>query len=316
MSSVIKFPTLLGLAILVAGIAGGTFLVNKVQIFKSQANQSNTPKTITLVNVSANSASIYWQTDSPTTGFIEAGSSYSLGLTFRDERDSSTPTVHQLHFVTLTNLIPNTTYYYKITSGGDSYPQSNFPSFKTSPQVTPSSRQPLIGTVLDTNSQPIKEAIVTLQIPGAQTLATITKEGGNFILPLTEIHNSFLEDIFNFPTSTTSANLTVFNTQNQSKVVISIPSIEKVLPPIILGKDFDFTEINKTATPAALPTPDIGKYDLNGDGVINSLDMAMVLKNFGKHPKNKKADLNGDGVVDQQDVNLINKMIPHNSLSK
>lgn len=305
-----RFPTLVGLAILLIGMTAGVFLVKNPQILKSKASQSAEPQKISQANISGTSISIYWQTNQPITGFIQAGPTTALGLTFHDDRDLQGPTEHRLHFVTLTNLTPDTTYYYKIVSGSSIYPTNSPLSFRTPASLPSLDRQPLSGTVLDTNLQPVSEALVRLKLPQAQELAAITKTGGNFTIPFTEVKSESLGENYAFPNSTISAQLTALTLENSSQVSLAIPYPSKILPPITLGKNLDLS------TPIAFPTPtiDLSLYDLNGDKVVNSLDLSTVLKNFGKNPKNKKTDLNKDGVVNQKDVDLINKFIPHTSV--
>lgn len=299
MNSDVRIPTLLGFGVLIAGLVGGVLLVNTNQIFKTRASASATPKNIALANFSATGVSIYWQTDQPATGFIQAGPSTSLGLTFRDDRDLQAPQPHQLHFVTLNNLAPNTVYYYKINSGSGVYPQGEPFSFKTPvAKAAPSNIPPLIGTVLDSSSEPVSEAIVTLELPEAQPLATVTKLAGNFILPLAEVS-------LEFPEAGLSGKLAIFNTVKRSDVIVKLPFTATTLPHITLGQDLDLT------APPASPSPTRSRYDLNNDGVVNSHDLSIVIKNQGKNPKEKQADLNEDSIVDQKDVDIINRYIPN-----
>src|SRR3989344_3638334 len=301
-----RIPTILGLGVLVAGLVGGVLLVTTNQIFKTRASSSDTPKSIALANLSEAGASIYWQTEQPTTGFIQAGPSAALGLKFRDERDIQAPEPHQLHFITLNNLTPNTIYYYKIGSGGLTYPPGEPFSFRTPADKTaPSNLPPLIGTIMDSDSQPVTEAIITLELPEAQSLAAITKVAGNFILPLTEIRNRDMAENLTFPESGLSGKLTIFNQTKLSSVIIKLPFAATTLPQITLGQDLDLS------SPPASPSATNARYDLNTDGVVNSLDLSIVIKNRGKNPKNKQADLNGDNVVDQKDVDIINRYIPN-----
>lgn len=265
MSTGIKIPTLLGIGVLLIGLFGGVFLVSQDQlaIFQTKATKSPEPQKITLVNLSGNSASVYWQTDKAATGFVEAGPNSSLGLTFNDDRDQGAPKPHKLHFVTLTNLLPNTTYYYKIASGANLYP--NQPSsFKTSEITSSSTNSPLIGQVVDENLQPVDEALINLNINGDLNLATSTKISGNFVLPLT----SLTEFTVNTP-----ATLTAFNGEKSSKVNLTLPFSQTALPQIILGKDMDLVPLESSAS---VKTSISG--DLNGDGVVNSLDSAIKLK--------------------------------------
>lgn len=293
----IKIPTLLGLSVLLVGLGAGVFLVTQKNLFTltSKAAPENYPQKITVANLSGSSASLFWQTNDPSTGFIQAGTSKTLGLTFRDDRDPAAPQPHKLHFVTLTNLSPETTYYYKIVSGPNTYPKGDPSSFKTTSRVQLSAFQPVIGTVIDSNLQPIEEAFAVLQTDNNQLLATITKIAGSFVLPLTLLPADFRQ---------TSATITLYDQKMSSRVTVKLPA-EKTLLPIVLGQDLDLT-----SPPSSASATPIKQYDVNGDKVINSLDLSEVYKNFGKNPKNKKADLNGDGVVDQKDVNLLLPFVP------
>ena len=44
--------------------------------------------------------------------------------------------------------------------------------------------------------------------------------------------------------------------------------------------------------------------DINNDGVVNIIDLALVASNFGKSGQNS-ADVNGDGVVNIVDLTLV-----------
>lgn len=294
-TGIIKIPTILGIGVLLVGLVGGVFLVsqNQLAVFQTKAAKSAEPQKITLANLSGNSASIYWQTEEESSGFIEAGPGSSLGLTFGDDRDSGAPKPHKLHFSTLTNLTPNTTYYYKIVSGTNSYPTQPL-SFKTPENIQNSPNSPLIGQIVDVNSQPVNEALVILDITGNSNLATITKVSGNFILPLTS-----LSDLSTNPNAT----LTVFNGEKSSRINLKLPFTQNSLPQIILGQDTDLVPL-ESSNSAELPI----KYDLNKDGVVNALDAGIVFNNFGKKGKNIIGDLNGDEVVDQKDVDILGKL--------
>src|SRR3989344_7038451 len=238
MNNGFKIPTLLGIGVLLIGLFGGVFLVTKNQfnVFKTQAGVSAEPQKITVANLSGNSASIYWQTDKAVPGFVEAGPGITLGLTFRDDRDEGAPKPYLLHFVTLNNLSPNTTYYYKIVSGANTYPAQPL-SFKTLESVQSFPNSPLIGQIVDENLQPVGEALINLSIPGNSNLATITKISGNFILPLTAIPDL---------TSNPEAVLTIFNGEKSSKINLKLPFTEESLPQIILGKDINLVALESS----------------------------------------------------------------------
>lgn len=304
-SGIIKIPTLIGLGILLLGLAGGVYLTTENQILKTKAAASSIPKNVNVYNLSASSASIFWQTDEETNGFVQAGISPQQKSTYRDDRDVDTPKPHKLHFVTLTNLTSNTTYYYQIYSGQIIDPITPATFTTLSPTAETLNWNPVVGTILETNNRPVGEALIILELDNAQKLATVTKTGGNFIMPLSNLRTSDLTT--NFPENNTpyKAKLIISGPINSSKVSILIPP-DISLPPFILGQD-----INLTQNFPDVPT-EIQKYDLNGDGLINAPDVSIILKNFGNlknisspSAEKQKIDLNQDGVIDQKDVDLI-----------
>lgn len=302
MGSKIKIPTLLGLGILTMGLVVSIILTGSRQVLLSRAGTSANPKNINVVNMTSSSVSIYWNTDEDTSGFVRAGSNSTLDLTFKDDRDDELPQNHKLHFVTLTNLTPNTLYNYKIGSGTNLYPHETL-SFKTAPKLNTNSLTPLIGSVLDATGKPITESFLLLYIDGAQSLATVTKVAGNFILPLKELRTQDLNQQIQIPENGISATLEISNIQQSSKVTLKLPLADNILPPLTLGQDLDLTP--KPASPSG----ELKKFDLNNDGIINALDASMLLSNFSTKPRDKKLDLNRDGVVDKKDVDLISKYV-------
>lgn len=315
----VRIPTLLGLGVLLIGIGVGVLLVNGREIFQSQAAPSLAPQNIQVTNIANTHVSISWQTDTATAGFIQAGTSNNTDQSFKDDRDQNLPQKHVLHFVTLTNLAPNTTYYYKIVSDTFTYPAGSPYSFKTTAQETTNTYPALIGQILNGNRQPVSEALVSLHLNG-QNLAAITKVAGNFILPLVNV---------TIPGTNINASLIISDGTTTSVEKILLPKSDP-FPPFTLGKNEDFTiiatpsaSLSPTATPSATPTeqpkPAL-RGDLNGDGLVNFLDRVILVQNFGTKPRNKQseavfkaADLNGDGIVDQKDLNILTQIILQNS---
>lgn len=303
-SGVIKIPTLIGLGVLLIGLAGGVYLTTQNQILKTKAASSLTPKNVNVYNLSESSAAIFWQTDEAATGFVQAGTSQMPNKsTYRDDRDISTPQPHKLHFVTLTNLTPNTTYSYQIYSGEIIYPNTPATFTTLSPTKT-LNWNPIVGTIINPDNRPVDEALIVLELANAQKQATITKTGGNFIMPLSNLRNADLSKSFSENNTPYKAKLIISGPQSSSQASILVPSENSSLPPVILGKDTDLTQNNVSA--------EIQKYDLNGDGIINATDLSIVLKNFGDikntasiSAEKQKIDLNKDGLIDQKDVNLI-----------
>lgn len=297
-----KIPTLLGLSIIMIGIITGVILTLKEQIFISQASPNAKAQNITLSNISETEITISWQTSTPATSFITFGAESPNETTVLDDRDTNPapdgagPKAHSIHYVTIKNLLPKTSYQYKIISGKTS---SEILKFTT---ATPLSEQtgfrPIIGSVLD-GDKPLDTGIVYLSIPEATTQSALIKSSGNYLIPISQIRKSDLSD--SYPLSEeTVVKLTVISDKDSASALFKLIISNNPLPSLYLGQNIDLT------------TQELSIYDLNGDGKINAADNAIVLQNFGPVPDGtglSGTDLNRDGVVDQKDLDLMAKQI-------
>lgn len=297
-----KIPTLLGLGVILIGIAAGVFLVLREQTFLSSAALTESPQSIEETNIEDSSASISWHTASPTPAFVTFGQNDPKEQTVRDDRDTKQLQPHLVHYVTLKNLLPKTNYKYRIISGTTS---SEVLDFTTgSPISSQSGFQPVIGSVLD-GQQPLDEGIAFLSVSGATIQSALIKSSGNFLIPISQIH---IEE-------NAIAKLTIISDKGEASALFKLKAEGTQLPSIKLGQDVDLIEEqSQNLTPPTIST--LNRFDLNDDGLINANDHAIVLQNFGKSPKNeqsstayKKADLDGNGVVNQKDLDLIAKEI-------
>ncbi len=313
MNSEPKIPTLLGISILLIGTVVGVFAASQTQIFQTQASPNQAPFNITVANLSQNSAAIFWETNEPASGFIELQSN-TIEATFKDDRDSQTPQPHTLHFVTLNNLTPSTRFDFRINSDGEKYPKDTPLEFSTPISIADSDYQPIIGTIADNNLLPVREALIKLEIPGAQSLLTISKTSGNFILPLVKLKNQALTTNFKFGSQKTDATLTILTPNQTSKVKLKLPLDKPNLPPITLGQNYDFTtpesikdKILGAKTTNLSSIEIIDKYDLNSDGVVDNLDLELVEQNISK--KSAKYDFNADKKVDLLDIDTFKQLL-------
>lgn len=295
-----KIPTFLGLAIIISGITTGVLLNFKNQSIISQASADIKAQDITISNLSDDSVTISWQTSSPAASFVTLGTQNPNEITAMDQRDQtlqdSGPKSHSLHFVTIKNLLPKTTYQYKIVSGRES---SDTFSFTTATPLNNQSKLgPIIGSAVD-GSKDLSEGIAFLSISEATVQSALVKPGGHFLIPVSQIRKADLSESFEI-TEATVAKLTILASNGQATILFRPKEFEKGLPVISLGENLDLTIEEKDPT----------KYDLNGDGKINSADSSVILQNKGPvrtQTKNPKADINKDGFIDQKDLDLLIK---------
>lgn len=290
-----KIPTILGLGVILIGISSGLFLVLREQILISRASPNVTPikDSVTFTNIEDSTVVVSWQTANPAASFVTYGKSGPGEQTALDDRDKGSPNPHIVHYVTLKNLLPKTEYQLKIITGRAS---SDIFRFKTaSPATAQSNFGPVIGSVLE-NDKPIPEAVAYLSISDATVQSSLIKDLGSFLIPLSRIRQ--LDD-------ETIAKLTVVAKNGQSIALFKLKAVGTSLPVLKIGQSLDLTTTQNQTEEISPSTSGLRIFDLNFDGQMNSTDYAIVLRNFGKNPKEKEADLNNDGVVDKKDLDEI-----------
>lgn len=313
-----KIPTLLGLSLILLGLASGLYLVLREQVFLSQAAPNLTPQNITITNITDDSVVISWQTNTAAASFITFGQKNPGEQTVLDDRDGNPalsgagPKPHLIHYVTLKNLLPSTNYLFKITSGKLT---SEILKFDTAtPLINQTGFTPVIGSVMD-GSNPLNDGVTYLSIQDTVTASSLIKTGGNFLIPISQIRKNDLSNISPL-TEGTTAKLTIRSDKGSASIQFRLQASASPLPVIKLGQDIDLTVPQETPVPS--PTvKDLDKYDLNNDGKINSADYAILTSCFGKRPNTTlpggrscaKADINGDGVINQKDMDLMSQKL-------
>lgn len=314
-----KIPTILGMALLITAIVLGVMIYFYKQGITQKSELNSLPKKIQVVNLSDTSATIVWQTDQKSPGQIAYGPSQDLNMIKNDNRDKDEPKDHLIHFVTLTGLAPNTKYYFKIKIGENFFYPDKSLDFKTASTLDESQNsslnKPIHGTILNTNLNPVDEALVFLKIDDAQDYATFTSTAGNFIIPLTLLRTKDLNSYYQL-TQQTPALLFITRGELSSNVELSLPLENQVLPPLTLGQNINLKEFLKLQSQKASiqkqleKSPDlVNKFDLNNDGKVNSLDLAKVIDLYNSKQTDKKADFNSDGAVNQQDIDTISQTL-------
>lgn len=313
-----QIPTLLGIFFVVGGIVLSVALTFQVKRTQTQAQQPLSPQYTQITNLSGSSLTVSWITSKPTSGFISFGETPSLNQTSLDDRDVETGKagIYQTHHVTLTNLKPETEYFFKIGSGQKLFGKNGEEfQVKTASKFTSSSvSDPTYGQVLKPDGSAAEEAIVYLTIPGCILLSSLVKTSGNWLIPK---NLSLKEDSSSFCTyPKRGGEFEIFvqgGDQGTSKATV-LTGLDQPVPNITLGKDYSFRDLSllkPLGTPQPSPTAPIESAspsllgDLNKDGVVNTWDLAILKSNFGESPQNKEADLNQDGVVDQKDLEIL-----------
>lgn len=253
-----RFSKLLGLVVLILGVAATAALtITGITLFGHAAPTDN-PENIRITNLTDTSFTVTYQTQASVIGSLSYGKDQLLGQVALDDRDqpSGTPTQHFLHSITVRTLLPQTKYYFSILSGKTTYLNNGILfTTTTGTQITtpPTTEEPLSGILAMPDGTKPQEALVYVTTDGGQTLSTLVKSTGLYVIPLNTIRTADLSSQLIFTKDTKLQLLAIGNDGSQSKAVL-LAGQRNPVPIMILSNNYDFT-LNTTplASTSALP---------------------------------------------------------------
>lgn len=249
----ITIPTLVGLLIVVGGLVSGIWLVQRQISQSSQAAAESEPKEVVVANVSDSSFVVTWVTDKAVAGHVEYGeSATNLDLLVSDDRDQQKGSVDKYftHFVTIKGLKPDTTYRFKIGSGGRSYDQDGTAYEISTGGVladTPTA-DVAYGQVVTANGEPADGALVYLTMSGGNTQAALAKSSGSWVIPLSTIRTSSLNSYVLYDKSATKLDISVNDGPMGEAAVITTTGNDNPVPQIVLGQVRDYSSASGDTT--------------------------------------------------------------------
>lgn len=188
-----RIPTIIGIVILIGGLVAGILLVGKPQSLLTKAGPTSVPKNVKVSNKRAESVTISWTTDVPVTGLLKYSDNPSnLSLPGADTRDqvSGTAGVFTTHYVVLTNLNPDKTYYFEIVGGSASYNDNDKPyQVRTGAKTSLGAEDLISGKIISNEGQGIDGVVVYVEVDGGETLSALTENGGVWQLDLGQIRD-------------------------------------------------------------------------------------------------------------------------------
>lgn len=238
----VKLPTILGLALLVLGVAAGVVLVQTRQVFKAAADPSETPQQVKITDITERGFVVSWVTEKPTLGFVSYGTSDSLGTVANQKPSTQNSLVHR---ISVENLKPAANYFFKVGSGKNTF-DKNGQAYQVKTAPIPSSvpqTDIIFGTVNTASGAPGAGVIVYATIPAAVTLSSLTDEAGKWTVPLSTARNTNLSSFALYNPQTEIIDIMVQGGGSQIASAKVKTGNARPVPPITLGKTHDFTKL-------------------------------------------------------------------------
>ncbi len=237
-----KIPTLLG--ILIACFVG-LFLL---RLFTNKAVPSKAEKKVVrrleIANISSNQATIYWQTNEKTVGWITYGvKENGLNTLAYDDRDiSENKLLYLNHYITLKSLSENQTYFFRLVNDNKFEDNKNVPfSFKTAKSIKDfKGRNPAYGKIIEANGTPLENTVILFSTGNSFPLATLTKATGEWLIPLNTMYDKRTYQLITLA-SNDKVTIEVVGENQTSQVVTDLSKVSPLPQTIIMGQNFDFT---------------------------------------------------------------------------
>lgn len=268
-------PTIAAAILLLAGLGIGIFLLQKGTRLFSKASPETVPKQVKVTNITADSFSVSWITDSEITGFVK----YSLGqtdqsLNAQDDRDqlSGKTEPFSTHHATVKNLKPSTLYSFSVGSGGQVFNNNGQPySATTGPEISAGvlANDIAYGTIVNKDKLPAEGAVVYLSITGGAMQSVLTKSSGSWAVPLNLIRTEDLSSYLSYDSKNAQIQLFIEGGLGGTATSVTTTANDKPTPLIVLGQinDVGINPIISTPAQKVSPVPAITGVPSTGSDI-------------------------------------------------
>lgn len=278
--------------------------LQRFNIFTPQAS-NNLPQRITFANGSDTTMSIGWATTgAPSIGTIQYGETESLGTTaidVRDKRDGTTK-ARRSHLVTISNLLPNKVYYYRLYVGATPYPALDQApaTFRTmsAPVSTQSATVSLYGDVATTTTDAIIYAYVNTSGSYATSmpLAVVPNNDGTWLINLNGARSLTNGDYLKVSTDTQVAIITDGGNAGSvaTQTAASVPVTVELMPSFSQDSINAVLQATTTPTTTVTATPSVTRKQdipLLPIGVTTTVTGAVTPTVTTSQPSVSKADI-------------------------
>lgn len=231
-----KIPSILGITVLVAGIAVGVALIGQQQIFRLGATGGAAPEDVRVSNISHSSFTVSWITQKETVGHVSWGTNTALGQLARQIESTN----KRVHSVTINGLQPAANYYFVINSGGTEFDNNGVPwAVTTGPALSASTGTLLAsGSVTKSDGTPADNVLVYINGGNISQLSATTSPNGTWTIPLSIARNRTLSG---YADLSSGVELDIFVQAGQATAAAQISATTaNPVPNITLGQTYDF----------------------------------------------------------------------------
>jgi hypothetical protein len=257
-----RIPTIVGLLLLILGTVGGVVFINKGTDFLPRAAPEFAPQKVKITNVSENGFVVSWITQESTIGFIRFGNTASnLTTTVTDDRDllAGASGDYRSHYITLQNLKPGTTYYFKLGSQNNQlYDNNGQPFAITTPLTlnTPPTADTAYGTVVTPANTPAEGSIIYLMLEGATPISALVKQNGSWAASISTARTTDLSSYVSYDPHQARLDILVQPGMGEPAKIITTTGNDQPVPTITLGQTSDFSNaLSASPTPAPIDEP-------------------------------------------------------------
>lgn len=241
MKKELRFPSIIGLILLLAAIVGSIYLTSQPRNLNTKASGDCRPSGVQVTNITNNTANISYTTTAECLAVINLRQQV-----FPDLQSG------KLHYFQIIGLQPATEYNFSIASGGSDFIEN---SYKFMTAATPTSPMPdsrlAWGKVYNSDGRTPANAIVFLNIPGASPLSSVVSSDGNWSISLATSYNDSRTDWFKLPESPMAEDIVVINFDGTTTQIVSNTAANNPVPDIIIGQ-------NSFAAPSVVPEMQTG----------------------------------------------------------
>lgn len=173
--------------LLVILLIGSFFAVRSFLPNTKTLAQTENIELMQVTNIFPTQTTIVWKTTEKQKAWLAWGTKEGdlSNIAYDDRAGEQTEQPYTYHSVTLKDLSPQTTYYFKVTdgksffarNGKDTFTFSTISNLKQSTQNKPAYGKYLVG------SKPTGSAIVLIEHPSIYPLSTVTKQSGEWLIP-------------------------------------------------------------------------------------------------------------------------------------